>query len=54
VLVANGEAGGKTCGPIVRRILEQTLAAEAGGVMPVPIRGEPMKRHFDQVVAVPE
>ena len=52
VVVENGTAGGKTCAPIAKRILEQALSIATSGECPVPLPGEPLKGHFDTVDAV--
>jgi cell division protein FtsI/penicillin-binding protein 2/beta-lactamase regulating signal transducer with metallopeptidase domain len=52
VVVENGEAGGQTCAPIAKRILEQSIAAEKSGEPIVPLRGLPLQGHLDKVDAV--
>jgi penicillin-binding protein 2 len=53
VCVANGTAGGRTCAPIARRILEGAVAVEQGGEPPVPLIGEPISGHYDKVDGPP-
>jgi penicillin-binding protein 2 len=46
VLVENGQAGGKVCAPIAKKIFEQAMALKEGQPPPAPQRREPVKGHF--------